>query len=454
MEKKQFENGRSFLEIDLMEINQGGSSFFVGKVPAKSLLDLYTVEPAIYKSSEYSTLASSFDDDREYYEHLKKDISENVQEKMFQRELKKDRVKEIKEFLETSSVPFFPNTVIITCDLINEVYGLSDENPLTDEILSEIPQESNLSYYFSNDGHPKLYTPTVPNSFLIIDGQHRVGGLSMCRDNVVDNYDVLVAFIIGFDKSVIANLFYTVNYNQKPVNRSLLYHLMGEFNKNLDEITFMHQVVRLLNEIPRSPLCERIKMLGVSPKDLSLEKRNLATISQAFLVDELLSSISPVNTNSLYQPIFYYYYSKKELQIEIARFLIKYLNAIKEVFQDQWNDVDNFVLSKSVSIGAFLKVFRLIYIKSFVDDHNCDPRSILTMTKDNFVENLRGAESIDFSSEGDFGRVGSGGTLSKIKKEIIIAVPYLCEDKNYQNFETSFKEQYIERFKNWFSDQT
>ena len=441
---------RYYLEVDLLEVNQGGSSFFVGKIPAQDLIDCFTVEPAEYESQEYRSIASTFEKDEDYYNFLQSDLQSRIDTKAFQRKEDKIRIGKIKKFLEGNETPFFPNAVIATCELINDKLGIAEDTSFTEELVNELEKGSNLSFYQKQGNSQKLYVPVTSKSLLIIDGQHRIKGLEASDLDKIGSYEVLMVFVIGFDKSVVAYLFYTVNYHQKAVNKSLLYHLMGEFSRDLDEVTFLHQVVRLLNELEKSPLCSRIKMLGVSPKDLPPDERKLATISQAFLVDELLTSISSTSSSSIYQPVFCYFYKNKDYQIQIAKMLVYYFQAIEDLFGNMWKDVDNFVISKSISIGAFLKVFRLIFVKILVNDYNLNINDlIVNVTDTTFREKLEGVQSLDFSKEGEFGGVGSGGSLGKIKKKIIESAN-IFERKSYDDSIESFKQNELVKYKSWF----
>src|SRR5690606_23915527 len=134
-----------------------------------------------------------------------------------------------------------------------------------------------------------------------------------------------------YDRSIIAKQFYTINYEQKPVNKSLLYQLTGEFSLEINELTFLHNVVKILNELDKSPFYKRIKMLGTAPKNVKDEEKPLLSISQAFLIDSLKKTISNSSTGGLYQPIFLYYYKQPKLHAELIKFLINYFSSIKKL---------------------------------------------------------------------------------------------------------------------------
>lgn len=196
-------------------------------------------------------------------------------------------------FLNKEEYAFFPNTIIANCELINdsEDYNINEKNSVED-YLNKTDKADYLGFLWQHEERYKLIIPFQANAILVIDGQHRLKGLEECDSMLQDGYDLLVAFVIGLDRSVIAKQFYTINYEQKPVNKSLLYQLTGEFSRDINELAFMHNIVKLLNELYESPFYSRVKMLGVTPKNLDFDSKQKLSISQAFLVDSMIRFIS------------------------------------------------------------------------------------------------------------------------------------------------------------------
>lgn len=443
-------SNRKFLKLELIPVSQKEKQFYITKIPAKYFLDLYTVEPAEYDLEKEIAFASEFTDDKDYYQYLTTEDREQIELKAFERKENKNRVKEIKDFLINEEYPLFPNTIIVTCDLINDFINVSPETKFDDIIkhLNESDKEKNLSFLELRNEKYFLYIPYIKNSILIIDGQHRVRGLEEVKDKpFIENFDLLVSFIIGFDRSILAKLFYTINYTQKSVNKSLLYHLSGEFSLELDEITFMHETVKILNELEYSPFYKRIKMLGTIPKDISQLDKDKMTISQAFFIDYLVGTISERSYRSIHKPIFLYYYKQKNLQIKIIRFIIRYFNSIKEIFKSDWDSPKSSVISKTISVGAFLRVLHFFFIKLFIDEFNMDHKKIIEISKEEIIKKLKGVEKIDFSNKGEYGGVGGAGSLNKLKKDLILNIEYF-EASNYEEFLKLFKINYLNKFQN------
>ena len=74
-------NGQEFLNIELIAVNQKGSRFYVGIIPAEDFLKIFTVKPTRYNSETEAAIAATFADDKEYLEHrisTKRERAENI----------------------------------------------------------------------------------------------------------------------------------------------------------------------------------------------------------------------------------------------------------------------------------------------------------------------------------------------------------------------------------------
>jgi len=448
MTEKVTRFGKEFLKVELMSQSQKGKRFYVGKIPTKHFLELFTVEPAEYDIEEQTALAREFPDDKGYYEYLIRSLKKKIETRAFERKEEKSRISQISNFLNTEEYALFPNTIIVSCDLINDVLNIPEGTRFEDlEEFKDVLDENPLFSFLDSSGeNSHLYIPYLRNSILIIDGQHRVKGLQEAKKEITDNYDLLVSFIIGYDRAVIAKLFYTINYTQKSVSKSLLYHLSGEFSSELDEMTFLHETVKIINELDYSPFYRRIKMLGSIPGNIPKEEKRIMTISQAFLIDYLKMTISKSAVRSIYQPIFLHYYENKNLQIEIIRFLLKYFSAVRNVKKQDWNDPEGSVICKTIGVGALIRVLHFLFVKMFVDEFQKDPLRIKKVTTRDLISKLYGIQQIDFSKEGEFGGVGSAGSLNRLKEKIIEGMAYF-ETDSYGDFLVKYKDKYLPLFK-------
>jgi hypothetical protein len=66
-------------------------------------------------------------------------------------------------------------------------------------------------------------------------------------------------------------------------------------------------------------------------------------------------------------------------------------------------------------------------------------------------EKLRGVEKIDFSSEGNYGKTASGGTLNKLREEIVEKIT-LFNNKPFDVFMSEYRSSYLKPFQEWVNN--
>ena len=449
-------NGQEFLRVEIIAVNQKDSRFYTGILPAMDLTKIFTVKPTKYNSEAEAAIAATFSDDEEYLEHRISTKRERAESDEFERSENRTRINKIASWLEKKEYPLFPNTIIVTCYLINDEITIRPGAPIEEvlEILSG--NELQLSYLQEDLDDPDrayLYIPNKDGTILVIDGQHRLRGLQVASEEVRQNYDVLVSFMLGFPRAVVAEFFYTINYEQKSVNRSILYELMGEFSYTLNEITFMHEIVRALNVVEKSPFYRRIKMLGVVEKEATFEIKAKMTISQAFLIDYLVNTISTdAKRSPTYPPIFLYYYQNVEKHTLIIRFIFNYFQSIRKRMEDIWDDPESSIICNSIGIGALIRVMHFIFIKIFVTELGKDPNRIQELDVGRLTNILDGLENVNFSKS-KWSGMSSGGTLNNLIKDIVTKLNYL-ETTDYDEFIAIYRSDYLTPFKKWLNSIT
>lgn len=449
-------NGQEFLRVEIIAVNQKNSRFYIGILPAVDLTKVFTVKPTKYNSEAEAAIAATFSDDEEYLEHRISTKRKRAESDEFERPQNKTRINKIASWLEDNEYPLFPNTIIVTCYLINDEITIPPGAPI-DKVLEILTgKELQFSYLQEDLDDPDkayLYIPNKDGAILVIDGQHRLKGLQFAPEEVRQNYDVLVSFMLGFPRAVVAEFFYTINYEQKPVNKSILYELMGEFSYELNEITFMHEMVRVLNVVDKSPFYRRIKMLGVVEKEATFEIKEKMTISQAFLIDYLVNTISKDAMRSpTYPPIFLYYYQDKEKHTQLIRFVLNYFKAIRRKMEAAWENPESSIICNSIGIGALIRVMHFIFIKIFVAEFEQDPDKIQELDIEKITEKLAGLEDVDFSKS-KWSGMSSGGTLNNLVKDIVTKLNYL-EATDYDEFIRKYRSDYLALFKQWLSSVT
>jgi DNA sulfur modification protein DndB len=133
----------------------------------------------------------------------------------YQRLISRTRLKQISKFLEDGG--FFPTNI-----LVNFGQQCRFEQLAKDE-------DTNVAF-----GH--LYLPSRYRSAWIIDGQHRLYGYAPLSEHELGQNIMVVAFE-NLDKTEEANLFVTINHEQKSVPKTLLDDLEGELKWGSDRPT-------------------------------------------------------------------------------------------------------------------------------------------------------------------------------------------------------------------------
>jgi DGQHR domain-containing protein len=182
-----------------------------------------------------------------------------------QRPLNQRRVDELNKFVNFQDATF-PSSIIIA---VESDYSWFEDGELV----------------FSNTRKGDDTPSTIfSNLCRVIDGQHRIAGLSSFT---MENFDVITSVFIGSDISDQAYVFATVNLEQTKVNRSLAIDLF-ELARARSPYKTCHNVAVALDRTVGSPFYQKIKRLGVAtPGRIGTE-----TITQATFVDGLLQYIS------------------------------------------------------------------------------------------------------------------------------------------------------------------
>ena len=168
----------------------------------------------------------------------------------YQRMISSSRIRKIGEFIAKGG--YFPTNLLIN---------------FTDKLKFEL-----LSNKENTDPSLKFGWLTLPakyRSAWIIDGQHRLYGFSHLDDQFLDQS----LFVLAFEQMAVekeADLFITINHEQKSVPRSLLVSLladirMGDSNPNTALTALASGIFRSLNLSKSSPLARRFAVHGVPP---------------------------------------------------------------------------------------------------------------------------------------------------------------------------------------------
>lgn len=357
--------------IKIVEINQDGNIFYVGKMLARELAAISTTKVRYSKNEkDYKNFLQEVGEMVEYsinegdIWYLKDfDVDPNIQRKE-----SLERLKEIGEYIDkTNSI--FPNAIICNISL-KETKDASDNEENDDSELGNYISISNDEMTFDTD---KV-------EISIIDGQHRLGGFRYADENNLDKYELLVTFLIGLLPAQQAELFATINGKQKSVNKSVLYDLSTMSEEEYSMQMMAHLMVTWFNVNEKSPLKNKIKMLGSGS----------GTISQAAMIDAVLPMLNLKSTRykwtdklsiNLQFPIFYKFYEKRESKYVIQN-LYDYLNIVKQKYKEYWNVENNSILIKTTGINGLLMAYPTIYaylVMQFGSDLNRYNKELATL---------------------------------------------------------------------------
>ena len=256
----------------------------------------------------------------------------------YQRLIKKDRLKAIREFVDNGG--YFPNSLIISIDdPKHRIYF--------DRAKQDIPNS------VSRIGI--LHLPRKYQSAYIIDGQHRLYGYSESKYAATNSIPV-VAFV-NLEKDEQVKMFMDINENQKAVSKSLRNTLIINMNFESNNLNKRKEAVILdisqkLGERKDSPLYGRV-----------ITGENTITDMRCITIEYLKSAFEKTN--------FFNKYSKKnEIAIQgvldrtdgsktvemIYPFIVKCLNVIQAYCDDEWSKGSGGYITINNTIVAIIRI--------------------------------------------------------------------------------------------------
>ncbi len=321
----------SNIKINCIEVTQPIETFYVGKIDWQDLLKIAKKDIERIRQEGEGTIDGYLG---------------------IQRELSKNRLAEIAEYVSFNDATF-PNSIVISID--STTY-----NENNDEIEENILSFENGILELRDDG--KIAK--------IIDGQHRVFGLEkyatdkgLFKQDL--KFELIITIFIDIDEEYQANIFSTINKAQTKVNKSHVYDLYS-FSKTRSPQRTVHNVIKLLNEEIDSPFYHLIKRLGKA--DFKNE-----TIAQATLADCVIKYISnnpPKDRNILRtgsklplvegtekDKFFFRNWFIKEEDVKIAKVIWNYFEAIKRKWPTAWGNLE-YILTKSTGVIAFMRFLK------------------------------------------------------------------------------------------------
>ncbi len=168
----------------------------------------------------------------------------------YQRLVSRTRLRQISKFIHAGG--FFPTNILV--------------NFTSKCRFEQVAKDDDTSVVFGN-----LFLPNRYRTAWIIDGQHRLYGYAPLSDKFLSQSIMVVAFE-GLEKEEEANLFVTINHEQKSVPKTLLDDLEGELKWGSDKPSerigaISARLVGLLNNDIGEPLYGRVTQQGIPPTE-------------------------------------------------------------------------------------------------------------------------------------------------------------------------------------------
>lgn len=301
-----------------------------------------------------------------------------------QRVYSESRAKEIGAWLQEEN-SLLPNAIVV--DFKNEVQIEPTADPDIVTITFPDPDE----------------TPDGKIAY-ILDGQHRVKGFD--HSGAVQ-FDLAVIAVHNISENVRGKIFIDINSKQVKVDERLLLDLMAGTKNLAQDDDRVYGVIKGLDKNPESPLRDVIQFLpeekGKAVKNTNLFKHLKPHISNGGVL----------------------YNKTTAQQIEI---LSAYFSAFREVFEDEWEDSKNYILSRNQGIEIMCSIFRemkqrcdLYEGKSY--SKKSFKNQISTLQGKSLEMRLKNNESpltipIDWSVD-TFGKFSNRAWMAEIRKVIV-----------------------------------
>ena len=245
---------------------------------------------------------------------------QSSEEGAVQRVLNQARINNIKAF--TLQGGNYPNAVVIN--------WVGSDNRL---VLNQ-----NMLEFKVNEG-----------SAQIIDGQHRIAGIKAAieENKGLGKLELPVVIYRNLSTQECADIFLSINTEQKPVSRSLVFDLYGVASENIVDHAAVRarDIAMFLNE-EGSPYEGEIKMPGAAKRQGGIPLSSAITGIKPLVEDK--GVFDQINVTEL------------ELQKQI---ILNWFTALQKIYADKWDEKDNVFQWASGFLAAmdFLKLQLIPY---------------------------------------------------------------------------------------------
>lgn len=431
-----------YIEIDYEEVSQitrGKMGFAKVKFEDLNSIVRFTARTEdktdpLSTIDEYKTVLV---ENTRFYQRIKNDDrTYNIQQFIIGEAIKEYRYKN--NLSSTLSLGLFPTSTLIA---INLFHTDSIEKYETEYYNKEKEYGNQITLCYLED--KKVFIPKDNETCLIVDGQHRIAALKdlfykvnedlkFGRKKVIElvddlfldflkdrirNFEFLCTFLFDFNIYEQGEIFASVNFNQKPVNRSLYYDIFGSSpNSESNELKLSHDLVAHLNYSPNSVLRGLIDMLGDGN----------GIISQSSMIENLVKLFGK---NKCWHFLYMDFRIKGLKHKVIPLFLKLYFAQLKKSFFNYWPGEGiskrkdyNFILVKTTGMGAFIKLINEIFPDFSEEDLKSKDSIELKLIE--IFSKIEKNQDLYFSEKSAFIKGAGQGLQAKLFKKIAFDLGY------------------------------
>lgn len=371
----------------------------------------------------------------------KADPTGHVLDEGHQRRLDPKRLKDISRYLETQDAAL-PGTIILAanCTPDGDLLNANEDHAVS--------KRWRIVQNFGGNGEIVcLEIPTEEQLAAVVDGQHRLWGFELVSDILKRTY-LPCAVFLDLPTPQQAAIFATINFNQKPVNKSQTYELFGynlddepERSWSPDKLAVFF--ARKLNVDEDSPFCDHIKVAAQDDRildEIAKARKSEWSVSTATIVEGILALVSknprqdrdilhrdPVEVRSRKKlngletrgelPPFRQFYLAEDRDIVIYKTIINFFSAANEVFWAELRADSKSLIRKTAGVQALFRVLKELL-------HDQLKNNDLQQSTWNSV--LKKAGGLDFSAIQVFESSGRG--RKRIQDAILVAIGKLPLD--------------------------
>jgi len=251
----------------------------------------------------------------------------------YQRLISRSRIRDIGAFIKKGG--YFPNNILVNFT-----------RPIRFDRLAE-DEGSGVTF-------GQLHLPDKYRSAWIIDGQHRLYGFSPVHDTFLDQNIIVVAFE-ALPKAEEANLFVTINHEQKSVPKHLLDDLEGELKWGSDIPServgaISARLINYLREDVGEPFFNRITQQGIPSTNKTC--LTMPALKDALRRSGLLGRALMNNTNYELGPLC----GPTDIESldRSRRALNQYFALIRNANLTQWENGREGYLCTNVAVQAYI----------------------------------------------------------------------------------------------------